>query len=462
MKKHNLFKIILITLGIIALLTWIIPVSDYGESGLILGERIPAGIWSLFQYVIMTLQYMASPIIFILIVGGFYGVLNKTGVYNKLIDMVVTRFKGREKVLLIAIAILLAIITSFTGLSLALFFIFPFIISVLLILGFDRMSILATTVGSVLVGIIGSTYSSNIVENINYSLALNFQTEIISKIFLFVIALFLLITYILNNQKKNRLSRNYEDPLYLESKSAKKKVWPMMVIKDFILLVMILGTLSWQSAFGIDWFTNAHQAIMNFKVFDIPIFSHLIGNVPAFGGWTINEFSVLILIMTIIMALVYKIKFDNAIDAFAEGAKKLIPISLLVGLVYMAFFITSNHLYYFTIMDWLLNLTKTFNIVTMMLVTIIGSVLTVDITYLTGIVPILASIITDTTVYPTMAILIQSMYGLTMFVAPTSVLLVIGLYYLDIPFITWIKYIYKYIIQLLIVITVILTLIILI
>ena len=97
MKKYNLFKVILITIGIVALLTWLIPASNYGDTGVVLGEVNMVGIWKLFTYFVRVKQNRGAPIVFVLIVGGFYGILNITGVYKQLIERIVRKFRKLEK-----------------------------------------------------------------------------------------------------------------------------------------------------------------------------------------------------------------------------------------------------------------------------------------------------------------------------------------------------------------------------
>ncbi len=457
MKKYNFLKVIFITLGIMILLSWIIPASQYGPSGLEIGSRIGVGKWDFAQYLIRGFQYASMTIAYILLVGGFYGILNKTGVYKKIIDEIVDKFKTNKLAFLVIISLLLASITSFAGLSLALFFIFPFIVSILLVMEYDRLTILAATIGSVLIGIIGATYADSIVGEITSRLSIDFQSEIITRIFLLVISTFLLVIHIINNQSKNKISKNFVDPLYLEEKSSKKSYWPMVIVMDLVLLIMILSAVAWEPAFKITWFASVHQSIMEFEILSTPIFNRLLGNIPPFGLWTISEFSMLILIASIIIAVIYKIKLDNAIEAFGEGIKKVLPVALVVGLIHIAFAITSNHLYYFTIIDKLLDLTSTFNILTMSLVTIVGGPLTVDLMYFSLIIPIFTNIIQDNNVYPIISVLIQSIYGFTMLLVPTSLLLAIGLSYLDVSYISWLKYIYRFAIRILIVIIITLT-----
>ena len=53
----------------------------------------------------------------------------------------------------------------------------------------------------------------------------------------------------------------------------------------------------------------------------------------------------------------------------------------------------------------------------------------------------------------------QSVYGLIRIVGPTSVFLIIGLSYLEVPYKSWLKYIWRFVLELLIVVFVVLMLV---
>jgi uncharacterized ion transporter superfamily protein YfcC len=465
MKKNNLLKIILAFIGVMVVLTWIIPTSQIGSSGtgMVIGTTRPLGIWTFLAYVMNIFSFSMPFILLVLVVGGFYSILNATGVYKKLIDKIVAKFKNRKIVFLISSVVLLALITSFTGMPLISFFIFPFIISILIEMEYDRLTIMAATVGSTLVGVLGSTYSYTIAGSLNAGLGLKPQTEIISRLFLLIISLFLLIIYIINNQNKVQLNKSFDDPLYFENKTAKKKLWPMLTITIVTIVIMILGIISWSSEFNISWFQEIYSKIMAFKVFGSPIIANLLGSVPAFGTWSINEVIALIFIATIILVITYKIKIEHAVELFAEGAKKVLPMALMAGFVYIVLFIAHYHPFYLTLMNLLIGLTKSFNIATMIIVSAINSSIMLDVSYMgQEILSTITTLITDASAYSIIAIIIQAVYAITMLLVPTSVMLIIGLMYLQIPYRTWIKYIYKLAVQLLIVLIVMLTIIVLI
>ena len=56
MKKHNTFKVVLITLFVIMLLTWILPAADYSGSYDDQG-RIQMGLFDLFNYPVTAISY---------------------------------------------------------------------------------------------------------------------------------------------------------------------------------------------------------------------------------------------------------------------------------------------------------------------------------------------------------------------------------------------------------------------
>ena len=72
--------------------------------------------------------------------------------------------KGKEAIALAVIMSVLAILTSVCGASLGLLIIVPFIVSLVLIMGYDKVTAALTTVGAISVGLIGTTVSSTYVQ----------------------------------------------------------------------------------------------------------------------------------------------------------------------------------------------------------------------------------------------------------------------------------------------------------
>ena len=105
MKKYNTLFVVTITILVFVLLTWILPIT-YLNGELISGERTPAGFMNLFSYPVFTFYNFIYIFVYLLGIGGIYGLLNKTGAYRLILDKVVNHIKGREILVLILTVIL--------------------------------------------------------------------------------------------------------------------------------------------------------------------------------------------------------------------------------------------------------------------------------------------------------------------------------------------------------------------
>ena len=155
MNKNNTLKVLLITILFTYLLTWIFPISYY-NGGLYTDVRYPAGLFDIFNYPTLTLYYFGQIAVYVLTVGAFYGVLNKTGVFRKICDRIVNLFKGKEIIFFSTIVVLLSVIVAFCGLSYELIFLLPLLASIILLMGYDKMTIAITFIGSIAVKKISS------------------------------------------------------------------------------------------------------------------------------------------------------------------------------------------------------------------------------------------------------------------------------------------------------------------
>ena len=454
MKKHNALKVVGITLLVFALLTWILPCATYQTEYTEVG-RYQVGLFDLLSYQSTVLGYFGYVALFILVVGGFYGVLYKTGAYRTMLDSLCKKFKGKEAVCLIVIMALFAILTSFAGLQLALIMLFPFVISLVLMMGYNKLAAVAVTAGSVAVGLMGTTFSYNTTQVLQQYLSVEITDLIWAKVILLVLGIVLLAFSVFKFGKKNS-TKKCEDkddfiPEAVKSKD-KKKVWPLVVILDLILLVTILGFISWNTAFSISLFDDVTTSVTEFELFGFPIFGKILGAVQAFGNWSLLELITIMLLAIIILKFVYKIKWDDVFDGFAKGAKKALLPTLIVILIYTCLVLTTYDPYQLVIYKFILGLTKGFNIFTTGLVVLLSSIFNGDPLYaFYSVLPYFVSVVTDTNNYQLVAVIFQAIYGIVTLVAPTSIPLMVTLAYTKVPYESWLKYIWKLLVALLVV-----------
>ncbi len=203
MKKHNVLKIVLLSILVVALCTWIFPTASY-QSELLIGERSQLGLFDFVSYVTLLFNYFGYVFFVVLATGIFYGVSYKIPAYRVILDKIVKMFKGREAIFLAITMILIATLVSITGFSFGILFIFPFIISLVLLMGYNKLVAISVTVGSTIVGIMGATLGTNITYDINGLLGLDIYSEIYTKIILLVIGLILLVYNVLLYAKKTK------------------------------------------------------------------------------------------------------------------------------------------------------------------------------------------------------------------------------------------------------------------
>lgn len=471
MKKHSLLKI----LGIILLLIVIVTYCVAGRSG----EITYLGLGDVAVNYIQSFYYFFDTALFVMVVGGFYGILNKTGAYKKLLDNIVSKVKKHSKIFIFGIIVLFALVSSLTGISIPLFIFVPFVVSIILLLGYDKLVAMVSTIGSILVGFIGGIFVTFRDPNSYYSVYYTTFEEFVGadkfsnwifQLVLLILGVALLIFYVnrhIKNVEKKKVKYDLSDNsdvLITEVKGNYKdiKTWPLIVIFVLIAILLILGLLPFASLFNLSIFNDFHTWLTGLKIGEFAVFNSIISaNFTAFGEWaslgTYTMAMIMLAIFAIIIKFIYHIKFNDLIDDFVSGVKKMVPIAALVTLAYAVLVCSYNNGFTETLINNITDAVGGFNIVVDALITMVGSLLHTDLYYAAaGVFTPLITAITDESVYQLLALTFQSFYGLTMLIGPTSILLIIGLRYLDIPYTTWIKFIWRFVLGLFLIIFVVL------
>ena len=216
MKKHNTFKVVLGTLLVFAILSWIIPAAVF-QGTLQDQGRVQAGLFDVFNYSLTSLSYFGHYALYVIFVGGLYGILNKIPAYRNLLDAMVKKVYGKEKVVLSVIMVLFAIIVSVYGIEIEMLLFVPFLVSFILMMGFDKMVAALAVAGSSLVGITGYTYAYGKLSVLLQLLGLDIASDVYVKAMILLVGLVLLIFNTLLYISKNDTTK------ITEIKADKKK-----------------------------------------------------------------------------------------------------------------------------------------------------------------------------------------------------------------------------------------------
>ena len=202
MKKHNASKVVLITILVFLLLTWILPAAYYSSEYVDQG-RVQMGFFDLFNYPLTSLSYFGYIAFFLILVGGFYGVLYKIPAYRTFLDKIVDKAKGKEKFVLSLFVVLIALLVSVCGVQVGIALFIPFVVAIILLMGYDKIVAGFVTVGSISAGLIGNTYATSNSGILTSALSLNDNFQIGVRWVLLVVAVALVIFNMLMYIKKN-------------------------------------------------------------------------------------------------------------------------------------------------------------------------------------------------------------------------------------------------------------------
>lgn len=458
-KKYNLFKSILVCFFVFVVLSWIIPVSTITEGALTTTTIKPVGIFGLIYYPIVTMTTFIQFAIIALVLGGFYGVLNKTGAYGKLVDKIVKNNKGKEKLFLILTITGFLVISSVLGIQYGILVFVPFVMAILLKMGFNKITSLSATIGAMLAGSIASTYGYNIGTQISQLLKTDINSNITFKIAFLVIVLFLYMLFITGNSESTLTKKIKKDELkkvpFLDDEiTTKKQTKPLTMLFVVLGLLLFLGMTNWKYMFNIDIFEKFHESIATIKINDFSIFSAIINISNPIGYWSSNELVVILLIFSGLIGWIYGLKVDEIIEGFITGCKKMGKTSFLMtfgSIIFALMLVGGDSSMFVTIADKLAHITERFNFFFTSIIALLSGFFYNDFYYALNAANSTIKSISGDSFLLVSGFIFQTMHSIMMMIMPTSLILLAGLSILNISFKEWIKYIYKFIVQMIII-----------
>ncbi|MDD5935494.1 MAG: YfcC family protein, partial [Clostridiales bacterium] len=165
-KMPTAYTIMLIIIIVMAILTWIIPAGAY-EYTPDSGEPITGSYHQIAQnpqgigdIVLAPIQGFIDAIevsTFILMVGGFLGIVMQTGAINAGIGNIIHAFRGREKLMIPLLMILFSLGGTSFGMAEETLAFYPILLPVFIAAGYDSMTAIAVVLVGAGIGVLGST-----------------------------------------------------------------------------------------------------------------------------------------------------------------------------------------------------------------------------------------------------------------------------------------------------------------
>lgn len=471
-KEHRFIKSLFVIIAAIVVFTWLVPYgyfngSDFYDYGM---KRI--GVMDISVAIYNALYYCVDKVVYLFILAGFYGVLSKISGYQKMVSGLATKFAKHPILVSIIMSVLIFVLTSLFSQTLIVLLFIPLFISILLNMKIDKLTTFAITFGSVLVGILGATYGTEGLTMFNYYITYYTGLDVATTglTYRFIIAAVALVLYnfficmrlkkvLKENNKDSKNADEQDDPFRIEISKKKTSVIPVAVVLFVLAVVTILCYINWNDNFGIAIFTEFHEWLTELApVEDFFIMSYLLGtNAQAFGSYTyVFAICSVMIIAAGLIAYLYRMKFNEFIDAFYTGVKKMFKPICYVAAVYIVFGLCYNTPFMAYISNWMLNLVEGFNPYITSLLAFISSVFHNDLGFTSYLVaPFIGNVYADNldllhTIY-------ISMYGIVQIFMPTSFMLALGLSIMKLDYKTWLKYIWLFVVGMIIILLVLFT-----
>ena len=270
---------------------------------------------------------------YVLLMGGFLGVVNKTGALDAGIGSLVKKLNGRELLLIPMLMFILSLGGTSYGMSEETLAFYALVTATMLAAGFDSLTAVATIVFGAGSGVLGSTVNPFLVSTSIDSLRVvgvevNQAVVIGVGIALWLSSLLISIFFVMSYAKKVKNDKNASLLSKEEQKNSQEqfadnneKTLEFTFRRKVVLwlfglsfVVMICGVIPWER-FGIKLFVNT---------------DFLTGN--SLGNWWFSELAMWFTLMAIVIGVVYGLSEKEIVSSIIEGASEMVGVALIIGI----------------------------------------------------------------------------------------------------------------------------------
>ncbi|MEM8957681.1 MAG: YfcC family protein [Pseudomonadota bacterium] len=322
------FTILFVLILIMGALTWILPAGQYdraanealGKDAPVPGtyhevEAAPQGLIDALMAPIAgfydPVSYGANAIdvsLFVLVIGGFLGVVNRTGAIDTAIAGAMARMRGREHWMIPVLMTLFALGGTTYGMAEETLAFYALLIPVVILAGYDAVTAVAIILVGAGVGVLGSTINPFATTIASNAAGVSFTSGIWLRLVLLLGGLAICILYVMRYAARVKADpsrsvvadRRVENEAYF-LKNAPEGT-PSLTLNQTMVLVL----------FGLTF------AVMIWGV--------------SVQGWWMAEMSALFLGASIVIGTVAWLGEKPFIAAFVDGARDLLGVALIIGL----------------------------------------------------------------------------------------------------------------------------------
>ena len=322
------FTILFILILIVAALTWVIPAGQYDRvPSELLGKDVPvAGSYKLtesspqgiYDVILAPIAGFYDPAegvaraidvsLFVLIIGGFIGVVTASGAIDAGIRAAMVRMKGREQWMIPILMALFAAGGTTYGMAEETLAFYLILIPVMIAAGYDALTGVAVILLGAGIGVLGSTVNAFATVIASDAAGVAFTTGLALRLVILALCWLATVAYVMRYA-----ARVKADP-------AQSLVFDRKAENETHFLTV--------QADKAATFTGLHKLVL--ILFGLT-FAVMIWGV-SLGGWWMAEMSGLFLIAAIIIGIVARLGETRLVEAFLNGARDLLGVALIIGL----------------------------------------------------------------------------------------------------------------------------------
>jgi uncharacterized ion transporter superfamily protein YfcC len=317
-----LFALIIIIAG----LTWVIPAGLYQRvASEVVGRDIPvAGTYAptqadpqgVFDVILAPIAGFYDPVgytanaidvaLFVLMIGGFIGVVTATGAIDAGIKRAMARLKGQEKWMIPILMALFALGGTTEGMAEETLAFYVLLTPVMIAAGYDALTAVAVILLGAGIGVLGSTVNAFSTVIASNAAGVPFTDGLMLRIGLLVVSFAATTAYVMRYAA--RVKADPSRSLVFDRKAE--------------------NAAHFRSALEVTDFTGLHKIVL--LLFGAT-FAVMIWGV-SLGGWWMAEMSGLFLFAGVAIGLIGRLGEKGVVDAFVGGARDLLGVALIIGL----------------------------------------------------------------------------------------------------------------------------------
>ncbi len=321
------YSILFALIVIVAALTWVIPAGQYERvASEALGKQVPvAGTYTptasnpqgVFDVILAPIagfydpgSYTANAIdvaLFVLMIGGFIGVVTATGAIDAGIKRAMIRLKGREKWMIPILMGLFALGGTTEGMAEETLAFYVLLTPVMIAAGYDALTAVAVILLGAGVGVLGSTVNAFSTVIASDAAGVPFTDGLMLRLVLLALTFGATVAYVMRYAA--RVKANPAQSLVFDLKAANEAHFASATAGEVT-------------------FTGLHKVVL---ILFGSTFAVMIWGV-SLGGWWMAEMSGLFLFAGIGIGLVGRLGEKGLVDAFVGGARDLLGVALIIGL----------------------------------------------------------------------------------------------------------------------------------